>query len=73
MIASDKDWESVRHGGGIWPRIALSGEWIHRNRRVATFVCAGCKRRVPWSQGAADNHGELCDDCANAKERESGC
>lgn len=29
-----------------------------------TFTCAGCKRDVPWSMGADDDHPEHCDDCA---------
>jgi len=28
-----------------------------------TFTCDVCKRRVPWSQGAADDMPEACDDC----------
>ncbi len=29
------------------------------------FWCAGCKSWQGWSAGAADEFGELCDDCAN--------
>ncbi len=28
-----------------------------------TFTCCVCKRSVPWSQGAADDMPEACDDC----------
>lgn len=28
------------------------------------YQCVGCKRRVPWCFGAADDLFELCDDCA---------
>lgn len=27
------------------------------------FLCARCRRRVPWCFGAADDRPELCDDC----------
>lgn len=27
------------------------------------YKCPGCKRRVPWCFGAADDLPELCDDC----------
>jgi hypothetical protein len=32
------------------------------------FECQGCKRVVPWSQGAADDHPELCDSCWSKRD-----
>ncbi len=40
-----------------------------------TFRCAGCGRRVPWSEGAGDDMPEHCDDCwatAHASDDEPG-
>jgi len=31
--------------------------------KCATYVCRGCKRRVPWCFGAADDMPDHCDDC----------
>lgn len=28
------------------------------------YTCPGCRRFVPWCFGSADEHAELCDDCA---------
>lgn len=28
-----------------------------------TFVCSNCQRDTPWSEGAADSHPDLCNDC----------
>lgn len=28
-----------------------------------TFCCAACQLDVPWSQGAADEHPDLCNEC----------
>ena len=40
------------------------------------YVCAGCKRTVPWCFGAADKYFDYCDDCAvrlaDAEEFKSG-
>lgn len=32
--------------------------------RVRHYRCPGCERMVPWCNGAADELGELCDECA---------
>lgn len=29
-----------------------------------TYECPGCEREVGWCNGAADELGELCDECA---------
>lgn len=28
------------------------------------FLCEGCGREFCWTEGAADQHPDLCDDCA---------
>jgi len=28
-----------------------------------TYVCPSCFRRLPWSNGCADDLGDICDDC----------
>jgi hypothetical protein len=38
-----------------------------RGRR---YTCPGCRRFVPYCYGAADEHAELCDDCASVACRE---
>ena len=67
MIAHPVSYRSVEGPGNDWPRMAERGpdrgEWIHRNRRIAVFVCACCHKRVPWSQGCWDDAPELCDQC----------
>jgi hypothetical protein len=35
----------------------------HPPVRKRTYVCKGCKRRVPWCFGAADHLPYHCDDC----------
>lgn len=32
---------------------------------VKLFLCEGCGEWVPWSEGAADDCPNYCDDCAN--------
>lgn len=36
-------------------------------RTCKTYVCAGCKLRVPACFGAADAYLELCDSCAEKR------
>jgi len=30
---------------------------------IRRYKCSGCKRKVPWCFGAADDAPNLCDDC----------
>lgn len=32
--------------------------------RVRHYRCPGCELAIPWCNGADDELGELCDDCA---------
>lgn len=34
-----------------------------KTERERKFKCSVCKRRVPWSKGAADDMPGACDDC----------
>lgn len=45
--------------GGKICRYRKNGE---RDKRF-NYTCRGCKRRVPWCFGAADNMPNHCDDC----------
>jgi hypothetical protein len=51
----------------IWKRVSTDGvPHVCGSGRptCGEYVCPGCARRVPNCFGAADELGELCDDCA---------
>lgn len=38
----------------------------------AVYVCAWCRRAVPWCFGAGDDMPEVCDDCWSEAHAEEG-
>lgn len=57
-----------------WPGIFVFIEWAQAQlmcllrlcddcSHCETYICWGCMRRLPWSNGCADKMGDVCDDC----------
>ena len=68
------------HQGWCWWALGRMGEALSYNEARAkaeaavrrlkehrTWVCSGCKRRVPWPNGCDDDAPDLCDECWGKK------
>lgn len=47
----------------LWNKSHTEGTTTGSYYGGRTYVCAGCKKEVPWENGAADDMPNHCDDC----------